>query len=159
MGESDPASLQLCPSADDQVEPVATSRDRPNMPPVIEVDEERVVWKFRFEFCPDHESTNTRWWQSRNEPSPPPLPVSVTSTVEKPQWRLSPGSRAFVSYIPADQSTNIDNQRDIYKCAKCSGVSARPYANIAWCLNEECEGWSDALNQMSGCLRDPWDLS
>ena len=126
------------------------------MAQVIEVDDDRVVWKFRLEYrCKTMEPP---WWQRITEPNPRPCPV-IESKEPSQEWKVtSNGPRT--TFISAQEKEQMDRGPETEDgiadrlertktCHLCHGISTRPYSLVSICLNEECVGWNRISFQIS----------
>jgi hypothetical protein len=140
-----------------------TIRDAPNMPRSVDVDTDRVVWKFRFEY--QFHKPDDPWWQSTSELSPRPAP---TTNHKDPiqEWQFTPygPTVTFMSdeeYLEIDRGPGTDEGKadvkaQTFKCQTCKGRSVRPYALMVFCLNEECPKWDDIAYNISMSLGHCW---
>ena len=142
----------------DQVEPVLNISDKPESHYSFGVDIGRVVWKFRFEFCSVGRSA-AAWWQCTDDPDPRPLPLHPVDVARK-EWSLSAtNGQVSVSYTssplathekrdPESEDGRADKEGKTWRCQECDGVSVRPYARLAYCINEACPKWTEAAQFM-----------
>jgi hypothetical protein len=140
-----------------------TKTVRPDSTTSTEFDTRRVVWKFRFEFTGATQPRTTAWWQPYDEAEPKLIPTP-TSEQKNASWDLwSTHGQASTSYTPAPLATHADRGEDTesgradiegktWRCSECNGVSARPYARLAYCINEACDKWDDVGRHISKYL-------
>lgn len=146
-------------NTEEQVEPVLRISDKPGDHFKFDVDIGRVVWKFRFEFC-SVGRTSAAWWQCVEDLDPKLHPLHSVEEVRK-EWSLSAtDGQVSVSFTPSSLATHAkrdpdsedgraDKEGKTLRCAECNGVSVRPYARLAYCLNEQCGMFVEAARIMS----------
>lgn len=132
----------------------------------MEVDTNRVVWKFRFEFTGASQPRTVAWWQPYDEEDPKNLPTPL-ATQKDARWDLwSAHGQASVSYTPPPLSQHenrgpdteagrADLEGKTWRCSTCNGISTRPYARLAYCINEACERWTDVAEHISAYIMIP----
>lgn len=125
----------------------------------VDVDLDRVVWKFRFEYQFDR--SEAPWWRDMNDVGPRPAPV-LNADNDPRGWPLT-SSGPTVTYTSSDDIKRIDNDSEtagreaggdakVYECQACKGRSSRPYSGRALCLNEACKEWDIVVDALSKFL-------
>jgi hypothetical protein len=121
-----------------------------------DVDEDRVVWKFRFEY--QFNRSEPPWWQRIDEVAPRSAPV-INTADHNQEWQLTPHGPTM-SYQSAEDVKRIDDlstnaetagklREQLYKCQTCNGISSVPYLHGGLCLNETCKEWDRWIRGIS----------
>jgi hypothetical protein len=123
---------------------------------ILDVDGDRVVWKFRFEY--QFNRSEPPWWQRIDEVNPRPAPV--TNTVDSTsEWQMT-GSGPTTTFQSAEErkqpnglststATEDDLMMKIHECETCNGLSSCPYSHRMQCLDETCKEWDVCINDIS----------
>ncbi|WVF72399.1 hypothetical protein IAT40_007214 [Kwoniella sp. CBS 6097] len=98
---------------------------------------EKVIWKFRLEWCDDKEGLP--WWSSALEPPRRPLPQR-DFPAEKSTWNVSaPTINGSGTVRPlGHEDDKTPSLEHVHLCDNCNCVSERVYAYGKICLNERC---------------------
>ncbi|OCF35309.1 hypothetical protein I316_02855 [Kwoniella heveanensis BCC8398] len=98
---------------------------------------ERVIWKFRLEWCDD--GKETPWWSSSLEPSRRPIP-SPDRQIEKNTWHVdAPTLNGSLTVRPLSYLDDAGHSAEYaHLCDNCHSVSEKVYASGKICLNEKC---------------------
>lgn len=126
---------------------------------ILDVDGDRVVWKFRFEY--QFNRSEPPWWQRIDEVNPRPAPV--TNTVDSTsEWQMtasgptttfqSAEERKRLNGLSTSAATEEDLLMKIHECETCDGLSSCPYSHRMQCLDETCKEWDVCINDISEFL-------
>ncbi|WVQ98537.1 hypothetical protein IAU59_005663 [Kwoniella sp. CBS 9459] len=98
---------------------------------------EKVVWKFRFEWCDGEQGMP--WWSSSLEPPRQPAPEPSSQTGPTP-WNVSAPTVNGSSTVRPFGHTDDEQASSVFihLCDNCNCVSERVYASGQICLNEKC---------------------
>ena len=133
------------------MEPIAKKVDTDDR--IFDVDNDRVVWKFRFEY--QFNRSEPPWWQRIDEVNPRSAPVITTSDANK-EWQMTPygptTSYQSVDQFKREQALSTNGEMKVAQrhwCKTCDGVSSRPYLGRFLCLNETCKEWEVCIECIS----------
>lgn len=119
---------------------------------------DRVVWRFRFEFCGGRQPAP--WWHSRWKPVLPPCP-STGGPNDQEAWRLvsraacpSFSCRPPATAPTAEDREKIDPDPTRWRCPNCGYSSSSFYPGKGLCLNEACSRWDAFYEVLRKYLTD-----
>lgn len=130
---------------------------------------EKVVWKFRFEYC--RGSQPPPWWSTLSQQSGQQGEESISATRKLPvdsSWDFIGHSNTneadtVRSPAPVDEPnghvemySSEEDKKYTHQCENCRKISHRVYADGDICLNESCSWFfgdaSDASSRSTTCL-------
>ena len=137
-----------------QVEPVFTviSTTHNLVPPRTGIDDTRVIWRFRFEYCSGGQ--DPPWWESASGGAvEAPCPYIATNESER-TWPLTADN--------GSPSTTVKRASDSQSCPSCGYFSTKVFRKMgdntspssSICLNERCKTWTRTavFFSMSACV-------
>lgn len=132
------------------MEPVITAKiDQPDASG--EIDPDRVIWRFRFEYCRTP-TQSMPWWQSLTRAYQQPSCQYIGVDEGQRSWPLidaegSATTTVTKSTLPvptAEDGVLPQTSSRGYDCPACSFHTSKVYRNLApdMCLNETCPTWT-----------------
>ncbi|WRT66916.1 uncharacterized protein IL334_003881 [Kwoniella shivajii] len=125
---------------------------------------ERVIWKFRFEWCTGR-NQDVPWWSSSLEPNRPvPNPFQPQQPIGDHEWTVSGPSHTGPTTVspPSREEEMRCDRRVKHICENCHYISTRVYVYGDICLNEGCPWFfgdtSSVLNRIGPLSNRPAPL-
>lgn len=141
----------------DQVEPVVTVIKTTQDPSSArtEIDKDRVVWRFRFEYC--SAGQDSPWWEPASKTEYEALCPYVATNESARSWFLSADHGSpTMSVVRKQDEVNGDTHGAMKDCRSCGYSSCAVFrndtdssSNTTLCLNESCDTWNHTAEYFS----------